>query len=119
MTIHQLLQGEWSAFCDRVSKGLSGRLAEVQIASPKIGSQIEAEWIPLIGLVYEPKEATLEIALDGVDHIIRKPQEFYADETVAGLTNFEIVDSEGTKTIVTLRDPLMLPPPEAARRGAT
>ncbi|NIX76369.1 DUF5335 domain-containing protein [Microvirga terricola] len=109
MTVHQLQRGEWSAFCNRVSKGLSGRLAEVQIASPRIGSQIEAEWIPLIGLVYEPKEDTLEIALDGVDHIIQKPQELYADESVAGLANFEIVDGEGTKTIVTLRDPLMLP----------
>ncbi|MBF9231952.1 DUF5335 domain-containing protein [Microvirga alba] len=118
MSIHKLHQGEWRAFCDRVSKGLAGKLAEVQIASPAIGSQIEAKWLPLLGLVYDPKEESIEIALDGLDHIIQKPQEFYVDESVAGLANFEIIGVDGTKHIVTLRDPLMLPPPETVKQGA-
>ena len=38
------------------------------------------------------------IALDGLDHMIRKPRE------VAGLTSLEIVDADGLRQIVKLKD---------------
>jgi len=45
----ELEKGEWHPFLDRVSKGLSGKQAEIEVASAKLGDQIEAEWVPLIG----------------------------------------------------------------------
>ena len=53
----------------------------------------------------------LEVALEGVDHMIHKPREIYIDNGAHTLTSVEILDAEGTKQIVRLRDPLMLPPP--------
>jgi hypothetical protein len=72
---------------------------------------VEAEWLPLLGLVYDPKDDLVEVALDGIDHMIPKPREIYVDEGLGGLMSIEIVDAEDTKQIIKLRDPLMLPPP--------
>jgi Family of unknown function (DUF5335) len=70
---------------------------------------VEVEWLPLLGLVYDPKDDLVEVALDGVDHMIGKPREIYLDDEPGGLMSIEIIDAEGTKQIIKLRDPLTLP----------
>ena len=38
-----------------------------------LGDQIETEWLPLLGISHDPKGDILDIALEGVDHIIKAP----------------------------------------------
>jgi hypothetical protein len=64
-----------------------------------------------LGLVYDPKDDLVEVALDGVDHMIVKPREIYLDEGLRGPMSIEIIDAEGTKQIIKLRNPLTLPAP--------
>ena len=45
--------------------------------------------------------------------MIHHPREIYLDNGSGTLTSLEIVDAEGAKQIVKLRDPLMLPRPMA------
>jgi hypothetical protein len=111
MTVQKLEKGQWRSFFDRLSRGLAGKQAEIEIASLDLGDQVGAEWLPLIGIVYDPKSDVIEVALEGVDHMIRKPHEIYIDNGTQTLKGLEIIDGEGTKQIVKLRDPLMLPPP--------
>jgi hypothetical protein len=111
MTIRKLEKSKWHAFFDGLSKMLEGKRAEIEVASLALGDQIEAEWLPLLGLAYDPKDDLFEVTLDGVDHMIRKPREIHLDDDVGGLMSIEIVDAEGTRQIVKLRDPLMLPAP--------
>ena len=111
MTIRKLEKSKWHAFFDGLSKMLEGERAEIEVASLALGDQIEAEWLPLLGLAYDPKDDLFEVTLDGVDHMIRKPREIYLDDDAGGLMSIEIVDAEGTRQIVKLRDPLMLPAP--------
>jgi hypothetical protein len=111
MTIRKLEKSKWRLFFDGISKLLEGKRAEIEVASLALGDQIEAEWLPLLGLAYDPKDDLFEVTLDGVDHMIRKPREIYLDDDVGGLMSIEIVDAEGTRQIVKLRDPLMLPAP--------
>jgi hypothetical protein len=110
MTARKLDKTEWRPFFDRVSKLLIGKHAEVKIASLSLGDQIEAEWLPLVGIAYDPKDDLVEVALEGMDHMIRKPREIYVEGGPIGLDSVEIVDANGVKQIVQLRDPLMLPP---------
>jgi hypothetical protein len=117
MSVRKLDMIEWHPFCDHISKSVIGKRAEVQVASTKIGSQIEAEWLPLLGMVYDPKNDIIAITLESLDHMIRHPKEFYVDLGPVGLMNFEIIDADGVRHIVILRDPLMLPPPANARQG--
>ena len=87
--------------------------AEIEVASLALGDQIVAEWLPLLGITYDPKGDLLEIALDGLDHMIRKPREVYADSGNGALRSFKIIDADGVSQIILLREPLMLAPPTA------
>jgi hypothetical protein len=114
MAVQKLDTAEWRVFCDRVSKALVGKRAEIEIASLAVGSQVEAEWLPLLGIVYDPKDDIVEIALEGLDHIVHRPREMYADLGPDGFTSLEVIDGDDVRQIVKFRDPLMLPPPSAA-----
>jgi Family of unknown function (DUF5335) len=111
MTIQRLDKTEWSGFFDRVSKGLTGKQAEIEVASLDLGDQIEARWLPLIGIVYDPKNDLMEVALEGLDHMIHKPRELYIENGSDRLSSLEVIDANGVKQIVKLRNPLMLPAP--------
>ena len=117
MTIRKLEKSKWRAFFDGLSKIIEGKQAEIEVASLALGDQIEAEWLPLLGLAYDPKDDLFEVALDGVDHMIPKPREIYLDDDVGGLISIEVVDAEGTRQIIKLRDPLMLPAPNPSEGG--
>ena len=111
MALQKLDKTEWTAFCDRLSKALVGERAEVEVESPILGSQVEAKRLLLIGIVYDRKSDIVEIALEGLDHMVRKPQELYVDFGTSGLASLEVVNDDGIREIITLHDPLMLPPP--------
>jgi len=75
--------------------------------------------LPLFGIVYDPKSDVIEIALQDVDHIVRKPREIYIDEETTGLVSLEVLDGDGVQHIVQFRDPLMLPPPTVPDQNAS
>jgi hypothetical protein len=112
MTIRRLEKPEWRPFFDTMSKILEAKVAEVEVASLDLGDRTQAEWLPLIGITYDPRDDAVEIALDGLDHMIRKSREIYLDDGAAGLTSLEIVDADGVRQIVKLKDQLMLPAPQ-------
>jgi hypothetical protein len=111
MTAQKLEKDEWRPFFDGVSKILAGTRAEIEVESLELGDQVEAEWLPLHGLVYDQKDDLVEVLLEGHDHMIHKPREIYVDTGVGGLASFEIINADGVKEIVMLREPLALPPP--------
>ena len=111
MSVHQLQKNEWQAYCDRMSKGLEGKRAQIEVTALPLGDQIAAKWVPIIGITYDPKDDILEVALEGLDHLIHKPRSLTVDESDVGVASLEIIDGDGLKQIVKLMEPLMLPPP--------
>jgi Family of unknown function (DUF5335) len=109
MTIRRLQRDDWSGFCIHVTRGFLGKWVDLEMASLQIGLQPEARRLPLIGISYDPKSDVLELLLGELEHLIRAPREFYVDEEPLGITSLQIIDAEGVRQIVTLRDPLMLP----------
>jgi len=105
----KLEKPQWQAFLNRVSKALTGKRAEIEIGSLAIGEQIQAEWLPLIGLAYDPKSDQIEVALENLDHLISRPRELYFEEDLGQLSSLAIIDSEGAKQIVRFKDALLLP----------
>jgi hypothetical protein len=71
---------QWRAFFDGVTSMLEGKRAEIEVASLRLGDQIEAEWLPLLGISHDPKDDVVEVALEGLDHLIPKPREIYIDD---------------------------------------
>jgi hypothetical protein len=96
-----------------VSRGLLGKWADIEIASLQIGAQLGARHLPLIGMSYDPRNDVLQLMVGGLEHLIRAPCELYVDEQPLGPIVMQIVDAEGVRQIITLRDPLLLPRPAA------
>lgn len=108
-TLRQLPQSEWRAFFDRMSKALLGKWAEIEVASLDLGDQILAEWVPLLGITYDSRDDVLDVALDRSNHLIQHPREIVVDGTPDRLTSVAVVDQDGARQIVRLKEPLMLP----------
>lgn len=111
MASRALPKEEWKTYCDRISKGMTGARAHVEVAGLALGDQVAAKWLRLIGITYDPKNDLLEIAMEGLDHLIYGPRDIFVDDGLAGLTSMEIVDSDGRRQIVKLMEPLLLSPP--------
>jgi hypothetical protein len=103
MTARKLDKIQWRAFFDDFSKALEGKQARVEVASLALGSQVEADWLPLFGITYDPKDDLVEVALKGLDHMIRKPREIYVESGTGAVESIEIVDADGVKQIVRFR----------------
>jgi Family of unknown function (DUF5335) len=43
-----------------VSRALLGKRAKIGVASLVLGDQIEAEWVPVLGITYDQKDDVLE-----------------------------------------------------------
>jgi hypothetical protein len=69
MTTRKLDKRQWRTVFDRLSKTLEGKQAEIEVASLSLGDQVEAEWLPLHGITYDPNDDLVEVALEGLDHI--------------------------------------------------
>src|SRR5262249_5203089 len=109
MTTRKLDPSDWRAYCDSLSKALLGKQAQIEVASLTLGSQSEVEGLPLLGIVYDERADSFEIALAGLDHIVPPPREFYVDEGPDGVSTLAVTDDSGTRQIIRLREPLTLP----------
>jgi hypothetical protein len=101
-------KAEWKSFSDRVSKTLEGKHAEIEVASLKLGDQIQAEWAALIGVSYDPKDDLIEVALEGLDHLIHHPRELHVEEGPQGVVSLAVLDEDENRHIVRFKDQLML-----------
>jgi hypothetical protein len=88
-----------------------GKRAQIEVTGLRIGDQIAAKWLPLLGVTYDSKDDLLEIELEGLDHVIHKPGSISVDDGPEGLASMEIVDSDGRRQLLKLMDPLMLSAP--------
>lgn len=104
----KLEKSEWREYFDSVSKVLGAKLVEVDVTALKLGDQVEVEWLPLIGLTYDPKDDVMAIAMEGIEHNISHPKEIYVEQDVETLRTVEVVDPSGEHHIVLLKDPLRL-----------
>jgi hypothetical protein len=110
LAVRTLDKTQWAPFFDAASNSAVGKRAEIEVALLALGSQIEAEWAPLQGIIDDAQSDIIKIVLgDQLDHLIHTPQEVYVDDNPVGLSSVLITDSDGTEHIIKLRDPLVLP----------
>lgn len=61
MPLRKPAKSEWRAYCDRLSKNLANVRPEPVTASLVVNQHGVAEWVPLLGIAYEPKKDLFEI----------------------------------------------------------
>src|SRR3974377_1132588 len=110
MASRALPKKELEIYFDRISKGLAGHRAHIEVAGLALGDQVAAKWLPLFGITYDAKDDLLENAMEGIGHSIYKPREIAVDDGPSGLGSMEIVDSDRRRQIIKLMEPLLLSP---------
>ena len=111
MPLTQLAKPQWQAYFDRISKALGAKQVQIEVTGLGLGDQIEADWIPLMGLSYDPKNDVFAVIAEGIDHLIRHPKQIHIDHELDLLLSIEAIDAEDNHHIILLKDPLSLPAP--------
>jgi uncharacterized protein YuzE len=94
----------YHVYFDDLSKFFENDLVEIEVMGLKLGDQIEADYITLNGMTYEPKEDILFLYLaDELEHTIRKPVEIYVDESEFGVDKIAIKCAQGHLHLVTFK----------------
>lgn len=109
-----LARDQWHPFLERMTRAIQGFQAAVEVDSLDYGHQRLAENVALSGLSFDPRDSLLEIALEGLGHRIDHPRSLTVDTLPNGVTALQIVGDDGTKTIVRLKQPLLLPEPASS-----
>ena len=108
-------RSQWQAASERLNSALVGKQAEVEVASLRLGDQIEADWTPVERIAYDPRDDRFHVVLDGVDHVVEHPRAFMVHEVGADIDSVAIVGPDGEEHIIKFRDPLALSAPGATR----
>ena len=103
-----LAKPEWREFFDRFSSALSGKQAEVEVASLDLGDQIVAEWIPLQGITYDTADDLLDVSFDRLTHMIRHPRDIIVEEGPGGVSSVAVALPDGSRQVIRFKQPLML-----------
>ena len=101
-------RSEWRRYCERVSRAITGRPAELDVASLRLGAHVKVHWSPFLGIVFDARGDVLEIALDGVGHSIVAPQEIRVEETERGLVAMDVIAADDAVETLRFREPLAL-----------
>lgn len=109
MPTRTVAKDSWKAYLDRVADQVKSKRVEIEVDSPEIGAQIEAEGISVAVLTYDEREDAISIVADEIDHRISNPRALRVIEEASGLQAVEIVGPGGEQHIVRFRAPLMLP----------
>jgi hypothetical protein len=111
MALTQLARSRWQDFFDAASRAAGAQQATVEVTGLQLGDQIAADHAVLTGITYEPKDDTLTVILEGLEHRIRQPTAIHVDMDVGALRSIEAVDAEGVHHIVQFSAALELPAP--------
>ena len=84
----------WRVALARLSKSLSGKQAEIEIAALRLGWPDRWRNGCLSSVTCDPKDDIVEVVLEGLDHIVSRPRELPMN-----------------RHIVKFREPLMLSAP--------
>lgn len=113
MTIERIERAQWHRFFEDLTRAIRGRQTDVEIASAEFGDQMMAQGARLLGVSYDGKGDLLEIELDGLGHRVAAPASLHVDREGGAVRGIEVVGADDAKTLIRLRDPLLLPEPES------
>ena len=63
----------------------------------------------MIGITYDSWDDLLDVALDRGNHLIRHPREIVVEQGPTGVSSVAVVDADGRRQVVRLREPLAIP----------
>src|SRR4029077_1031807 len=104
----QIPRDQWKTYFDRFTgqylKEEEAEDATVEVLSPTLGDQFEAEGVRLLGLSYSPQSNLFELRLEDTEDLVFEPAEIWVMEEEGGfICNLQMVRSDGTNEVIYLR----------------
>jgi hypothetical protein len=99
----QIPRAEWQAYFDRFTRRqlASDEGVTVEVVSPATGDRREAQEVRLTAVEYDPRSQALEVALQGLDHLVYHPTEIWVIEDDGDvLATIELGRRDGTKELI-------------------
>ena len=111
MSTQRIEKDRLKDYFDHFSMIMPAELIEIEVAGLDLGDQVEADWVPLSGISYDPKNDVVVVDLnDGqVQHSIRAPVEVEVEEEDEGIRSIGIRCGEGHLHVLRLKEPKVLP----------
>jgi Family of unknown function (DUF5335) len=111
---HDMPRSEWKDYFERMTKAHDAGTVTIEVLDLEFGDGFEAEGLPFTYIEYDPKGDHVIVAVGGRDgrfpvalrHIMDHPQQILVDRIeVTGQEEdvVNVVDVDGTRTIVTIR----------------
>ena len=112
MAARKIYRGEWDQFCSFASRYALGKRAHIETLSLHKGSRLEVDGVPIQGFFFDSDRDVIELWAAENPYRIHRPREIYADDVMAGLPHFAVIDSEGVRHIVVIREPISIAGPQ-------
>ena len=98
------LEPYFAEFTRRFLRDGSPEAADVEVLEPDLGSQIAIQGARLLGITYDPRSRTLELALDVGDHRILDFLDVWALEEQDGFLNsIAVFHRDGSREVVSIK----------------
>lgn len=114
MAYQSIDRSSWNTFGDRISSVLKGREVDLEVIGLDLGDQVDAR-LTLDGVSYDSRDDALHVFMQAgtghghVDHVIQSPQEIYIELSDAGVSQLAVMDGEGRKQLLWIRQLQQLP----------
>lgn len=109
MAVKKIEKDDWKKYFDVFSqkcrKNHRTNYTEIRVLTEEAGTQPETQWMRLQGINYDPKDDLLDINVENFTRLILHPQVIFVDDDSSDtLTSMEVIEKDGTKDIVEIRD---------------
>ena len=104
----QIPHNEWKGYFEGLTRSFQAsdtlEMVTLEVLSPQLGDQIQAETMRLQGITYDPRSNALEVWLEDLDHLAYEPREIWVMEDEGGFVSaVEIKRANGESEILYIR----------------
>lgn len=98
----------WNRFFHDTTRSLEGKSVDIEIITDDYGDMTQCNKKRLLGVTYEEDTDTLQIACDGLDHMIAHPLAIYVEQEGIDLRSMGIIVQDGSEQIVKFHAPVVI-----------
>ncbi|MGJ6965786.1 DUF5335 family protein [Streptosporangium sp. G11] len=111
----ELPRERWRPFLDDLTRQYEGSDVTIEVLSLSFGDLLPVERLPLSYIEYDDRDDIFSVGVGGRDgrypvvlrHAVEHPQKIFSDIVSPATPRvFDVVDAEGTQTIVTIHRPI-------------
>ena len=91
---------DWQDELIKLWRKMDGKDIQIEVEALNLGDQVEADYVPLKGLSYDPKDDVVQVWTGKLDHMIYHPKSIELAVEDGHLLSIHIIDGEGEEHLI-------------------